>query len=295
MGRTPGARAVVCFVEDNEHLIQQTLALRHSWLYAQCADTDLVAMGPRSALLRIPDDVVKIEQRVVADDPEWFGYRYANSIACMNGAGADQLDSYTHVLRTDVDTFITPAWNNFRPADFVCGVGVYSNDDNVRRNICEIAAQFGLRHRGLTNTGSTWYGPTALIRRVSALTEMILRYILDCRFRVDEGVWPGWYRGVSLLYAAEVAINHLAPHAIKTDQLDHYTTAALSVQNYAHLHCWHTDQKFSKHRFMARGYAEEEFFNLNLDVIPDYAMEMSFRSLRDVAAGKRAAAANTSR
>ena len=81
MGDRASRRAIVCFVEDNRHLIQQALALRHSWLYARSPDTDLAVMGPADVLARLPDDLVKIEQQPAADDPVWRGYRFANSIA----------------------------------------------------------------------------------------------------------------------------------------------------------------------------------------------------------------------
>jgi hypothetical protein len=241
-------------------------------------------MGPPDALACIPDDVVRIEQRAVANDPEWCSYHYANSVACLNGLGAHRLDGYSHILLSDVDTFITPAWNSFYPEGFVCGPGGYSNDENIRRHLRDIAVEFGLEHRGLTNTGSTWYGPTALVRRIGALTEMLLRYILSRHFRTDEGAWPGWYRGVSLLYAAEIAINHCAPDAARTEQLDYDSSSRHSIKGCAHIHCWHTDKKFSKHWFMSRRYTPEDAQNLDLEVIADYAMEMSFRSLVDVAA-----------
>eukprot|EP01037_Dinobryon_pediforme_P036424 gene36424-43365_t len=120
---TAARRAIVCFVDDNPHLIQQARALRESWAYVDPPDTDLVMFAPRQVLERLPDDVVRVEQRSVAEDPEWFGYRYGNGMAYLNGANAYRIDQYTHVLHTDVDTFITPAWNAFRPAGFVCGQG----------------------------------------------------------------------------------------------------------------------------------------------------------------------------
>jgi hypothetical protein len=286
MSETRPRRAIVCFVEEDSDLIQQALALRQSWLHVQSADTDLVVMGPASVLDYFPDDVVKIEQRAVADDPEWRGYRYANSIACMNGAGAHLLDRYSVVLRADVDTFITPAWHSFRPTGFICGQGAYSHTETVRQNLRQIAASFRFQHRGLINTGSTWYGPTPLIRRVAEVTEMILRHILDRYFRDSAGAWPGWYRGVALLYASEIAINHCVPGAVKSDLLDHGTTQRRSVHDVPHLHCWHTDAKFSKHWFMRGLYTARDRENLNLEVIPDYAMEMSFRSLEDLEAVK---------
>ena len=282
MSRQPERRAIVCFVEDNAHLVQQTLALRHSWLHVQSPDTDLVVMGPRDVLARLPDDVVKIEQRVVADDPEWFGYRYINALASLNGAAGQQLERYAYILRADVDTFITPAWNTFYPTGFVCGQGGYSNDDDIRQKLRAIAADFGLVHRGLTNVGSSWYGPTALVRRVSALAEMLVRYILSRYFASDEGAWPGWYRGVTLLYASEIAVNHCVPEARKTELLDFFSTSRASTHDYPHIHCWHTDEKFSKHWFMSRRYTSEDAQNLDLDVIADYCMAMSFRSLDDL-------------
>jgi hypothetical protein len=98
-----GRRAIVCFVEDNRHLIQQLLALRLSWLYVQSPDTDLVVMGPDDVLTHLPDDLVKIPQRPATDDPVWQDYRYINSITSINAAGAERLDRYSHILRTDVD------------------------------------------------------------------------------------------------------------------------------------------------------------------------------------------------
>ena len=277
-------RAIVCFVDDKPHLVQQALALRHSWLHVRSPDTDLVMMGPGQALARLPDDVVKIRQRAVDEDAAWHGYPYVNSIACLNGDGAEQLDRYTHLLRTDVDTFITPAWNDFRPDCFTCGDGGYSNDDDVRRRIREIASRYGLVHRGLTNVGSTWYGPTEVVRRAGAFAEMLTKHILAHYFATDEGRWPGWYRGVALLYAGEVAVNHCAPDAQKSTLLDAGSTSQEPVSRYVHLHCWHTDDKFSKHAFMCGRYTAADASDLDLDVVRDYCMAMSFRSLGDLAA-----------
>ena len=279
----PERRAIVCFVDDKPHLVQQALALRHSWLHVRSPNTDLVVMGPPQALARFPDDVVKVPQRAVDEEAAWHGYPYANSIVCMNGDGAELLDRYTHLLRTDVDTFITPAWNDFHPTGFTCGAGGYSNDDEIRQRIREIAARYGLMHRGLTNVGSTWYGPTEVVRRASAYAEMLMKHILTHYFATDEGTWPGWYRGVTLLYAGEIAVNHCAPDAQQSALLDSGSTSQESVSRCAHIHCWHTDEKFSKHAFMGGRYTLEDARDLDLDRVSDYCMAMSFRSLGDLA------------
>ena len=277
-----GRRAIVCFVGDRPHLVQQALALRHSWVHAQSEDTDLVMMGPPAALAHIPNDVVKIEQRSVDDDPEWHAYRYADSVLCMNGAGAERLDRYTHVLRTDVDTFITPAWNDYRPSHFEFGRGGYSNDDDVRRRIRDIAARFGLTHRGVESVNSSWYGRTDVVRRASAVNAMLMKHIVTDEFRDGPGAWPGWYWGVSLLYAGEIAVNHCVPDARCSDQLDGSPTSQGPTSQFAHIHCWHTPEKFSKHAFMAGAYALADARGLDLDVARDFCMAMSFRSLGDL-------------
>jgi hypothetical protein len=290
----PSRRAIVCFVEDDPDLIQQVLALRLSWRYAQSPDTDLVVMGPADVLARLPDDLVKIVQPPATDDPvwsDWVGdrYGYVNSIACLNGAGAEQLECYTHLLRSDVDCFITPAWNQFYPTTFTYGRGGYSNDDDVRQRLRDIAAQYGLVHQGLTAIGSTWYGPTAVVRRAAAFSEMLTKHILTHHFASQEGEWPGWYGGVALLYAGEIAVNHCAPDAQYSEQLDHGSTSLEPITRYAHLHCWATEETFSKHRFMDGGYTRDDAQDLDMTLIPDYCLALSLQSLEAFALTRRRA------
>ena len=164
------------------------------------------------------------------------------------------------------------------------GNGAYSNDDEVRQRIRDIAARYGLVHRGLTNVGSTWYGPTGAVRRAGAFAEILTKHILTHYFSDHEGEWPGWYRGVALLYAAEIAVNHCAPDAQRSELLDAGSTSQEPLSRYAHIHCWHTDEKFSKHHFMSGRYTLEDAQDLDLDVVRDYCMAMSFRSLGDLKA-----------
>lgn len=230
----------------------------------------------------LPDNLVKIPQRPATADPVWRGYGYVNSIACLNGAGAEQLDAYDFILRSDVDCFLTPSWNEFYPSAFTCGRGAYSNNDDVRSRIRALAAEYGLNHYGITNVGSTRYGATADIRRACAFSEMLTKRLLNQEFFKDEGGWPGWYRGVALLYASEIAVNHCAPDAHGSHLLDARSTDRVPIENYAHIHCWHTDANFSKHRFMNGQYTHEDTENLDLSLVPDFCMALSFQSLDDL-------------
>jgi hypothetical protein len=282
--RSPHARrAIVCFVEENRHLIQQMLALRLSWLNSASLDTDLVVMGPQPVLDRLPDDLVKIAQQPAADDPVWGGYRAINAIACLNGAGAEQLDRYSHLLRTDVDAFITPGWNAFAPTAFTFGSGAYANDEDVRQRIQDVAAAYGLTHRGISDVGATWYGPTAVVRRAAALTELLTKHLLTQHFAHDPGAWPGWYRGVAIRYAGEIAVNHCAPDARRSGLLDAPSTSDQPIDRYAHIHCWHTTEFFSKHAFMAGRYAGKDVHELNVGITRNYCFALSVLALEELA------------
>jgi hypothetical protein len=277
----PSRRAIVCFVEDNPHLVQQVRALHLSWVQSQSADTDLVVMGPEEALEHLPADVVKIAQQPAADDAVWGDYRYINGIACLNGAGSDQLGVYSHLLRTDADTFITPAWNQFSPTTFTYGQGAYGYDEDVQRRIHAIAAAYGLRHWGMSNIGTSWFGPTAVVRRAAAFTELLTKHLLTHHFARDAGAWPGWYRGVALRYAGEIAINHCAPDAQRSDQLDAMSTSDEPITRYAHIHCAHTDELFSKHAFMDGCYTHQDVHDEPVVTIRNYCLALSLRSAEE--------------
>ena len=84
------------------------------------------------------------------------------------------------------------------------------------------------------------------------------------------------------MYAGEIAVNHCAPDGQRTNLLDAASTSTEPVDRFPHVHCWHTDNKFSKHQFMAGRYTPEDAQGLDITVIRDYCMEMSFRSLSDL-------------
>ena len=111
------------------------------------------------------------------------------------------------------------------------------------------------------------------------LSRVFIRHIVTHEFAEDEGQWPGWYRGVALLYAGEIAVNHCVPDAERSTLLDGLSTSAEPTVSYAHIHCWHTPDKFSKHAFMAGKYTPADATDLDLDVARDYCMAMSFRSI----------------
>ena len=160
-------RAVAVYVDRKGFLIHQTKALWASVLQSGAADTDLVCFGPAEALDPLPDHANLIK---VAQPQHRLGasYGFINSIACFEGPLADVLDDYAWVLKSDVDTFLTPAWNGWRPEGFRFGIGRYVHDEATRQGIRDLAAAFDCVHRGVHNIGSTYYGTPADVRAASS-------------------------------------------------------------------------------------------------------------------------------
>lgn len=274
-------RALALFLEENPLLIANAHWLYASWKHVASKDTDLVFMGTEAALRKIPRDVVKIIQQPLADDPTWLDYRYVNSLACLNAPGTSVLDEYDVLLRSDVDVFLTPGWNSYYPAEFTAGTGAYSNDERVKENVRRIADKFGLKHRGVSNVGSTLYGKTPLMKEVCELATDLCKYIRTVEFRDDLGAWPSWYAGVSLLYATEIAVNHLAPSVTSpSSKLDGYSASDRLVRDHAHIHAFHTDERFSKFRCFDGAYDHLREEALDLNIVRDYCTAMALRGTR---------------
>lgn len=278
-------RAIVVFVEDNEHLLLQLGCLYTSLKYIQAHDTDLVVFGPKEALNKVPNDCIKVEKEIDSDPREFLTYRFINSISCLIGEKADFLNEYDYILRTDADTFLTPAWNSFYPNFYTVGKGGYVNDDITRNHIQRIASHFNLRHQGLYNLGSSHYGNAELVREVCKLATHLTAYILTEEFtEEDEGSWPSWYRGVTTMYACEIATNHLVDKiTIDKNKLDFGSTSSNKIDDHPHIHCWHTDKMFSKFQFTAGKYNHLDTKRLDISKVKDYCLYIALNSKEFVA------------
>lgn len=125
------------------------------------------------------------------------------------------------------------------------------------------------------------YGPPKIAQRIADLTMDAMIYLSENEFaRVErEGkigtlLWPDWHYGVLSMYGTHLAVNHLLISekitVRKADELlDQSTTNPdlhdLEKNNRLHLHCWHTDKKFSKFQFKAGKYNSIHPRTLNND------------------------------
>lgn len=273
-------RAIVIFVENKPHLITEMKVLLSSLQHISCLDTDLVVFGTKQALLRIPPECIKVEALAVGNRPQWKNYHYINSLACLSQPNSSILDRYTHLLRCDADTLLTPAWNTFYPDGYMCGKGRYVNDDSTKEKLICISQKLGLRHQGIFNTGSSHYGETRLVKDVCKLSLEIAQYILKTEFLLDEGRWPSWFKGVISLYASDLAVNHLIDSPlIDGEHLDYHSDRPDDVSLHPHIHCWHTNKPFSKFAFERGDYNHLSPSTLDFNKVNEYCLAMALKSL----------------
>lgn len=153
---------------------------------------------------------------------------------------------YTYILKTDLDVVLTPRWNTHYPDGFETGLGAYNNDNNTKQRLHEVALRLQLPSLNsyLYNIGTSWYGGSKEIINIARLTVSINKELLKHEFKNFTGEWPGFFRGVTLLYASEIAINHLVDKIIiNANDLDYNSDSNSKTVNHTHIHFVRCPQK----------------------------------------------------
>lgn len=276
-------RAIVVYLEDKLALMKQFACLYTSIKYVGANDTDLVVFGTKEALVKVPKDCIQIWAPAISYNKVWKNYHYINSINCLIDSHANFLDKYDLILRTDADTFITPAWNNYFPNFFTVGRGRYIGSDDVRDRLMKVSHSLNLKHQGIHNIGSTHYGNASLVREVCRLSVSTAKYLLHHEFKGGEGRFPEWYMGVTSMYSSEIAVNHLVDKFIVDDEkLDYPSTSPDSVSDHPHIHCWHTNEMFSKFRFVDGAYNSLSIDCLDHTIVKDYCLYIALKARQEM-------------
>ena len=223
------------------------------------------------------------------EDP-LLAYSYFPSIYAL--AQFSDFSLYTYTIRVDLDTFLTPgfaSWLPDRDKIFV-GSGGYGST-NANNHLKWISKELNLNFSDLQGLGSTWYGSSSLMVKTAELTVAVMRWIYINEFTKYEKCcsgtdgWPHWHAPVVLLYAGHVALNHLGKVKMSHEgefMMDYGSdnSAALSL-NVKHIHCWHSDKRFSKFGFESGLYKDldlSEFVNMTSS--RDYATLIAVTSTR---------------
>eukprot|EP01084_Bolivina_argentea_P268117 455310_1 len=212
-------------------------------------------------------------------------YAFLNSIDCIVSFEEQYSNlyySYNYVLRSDDDVFVTPFFMYHFPAnstEFITGEGAYTYEPVTKLAILNISHILGLKHcihaDKCFNIGSTWYGSPELILKVAKRTIEVNKYLvylfdndltnIGLTAEYMENPLEGFYKGVSLLYSTDIAINHeiisdnrITFRTYKYDKdyilLDFESSKKTYINGdwygnrVVHIHVWHGDEEdwFSK-------------------------------------------------
>ena len=271
---------ILMYIDDHPTMLEDFSWIYKSWIYSgNWRSSDLVAVCNPKAMDKLPGDdpgIVKIPfEPVAVDGSIWQGYPFINSIACLSGPHTDHLqERYKWLLRTDADVFLTQHLCGLRPNMPVHGNGQYLYTtqeawdkmlDFCQRHGFEHHRVFGCGHSLLALSGHVLF----FVREQTRVAELVLR-----DFGSNPGQWPGWFRGVTTMYAAEIVANHhyaaFLEHG-KTQILDvpSYSVGAIDQMTF-HIHGIHTDDYFSKHHYRAGKYAHMDLQALDRTKINQY-------------------------
>ncbi|XP_065644424.1 uncharacterized protein LOC136075382 [Hydra vulgaris] len=195
-----------------------------------------------------------------------IGYDAINSFIMFNRTDIYKiLEPYKYTMRTDYDVFLTPTLYTWKAKKkLVVGIGGYSVFF-TRKRLKQISLKLNLTHKGVHDVGSTWFGESKLFINLSkkVLENTVLIYLNEFNPKLpglikiklqenEDGIWPEWWRPVSLLYGAEVSLNHWIEDFsdLYKDNLDVSSCSNSSLWETPHIHCWHNDCEFQKFRFI---------------------------------------------
>jgi len=205
-------------------------------------------------------------------------------------------------MRSDLDTFPAPAlvgnWpdmiiaNRFMGYDFKNSSG----ESKITEAIEDAMLYLGQKHKGWHDIGSTWFGPSHRILKLSKLTFALSRYLrfymfgpgtvcrcATCTKLPAECQWgAGPYAGTLLLYAQEIAMNLVWSQeeydAMKEGHVDMGTTGPESVCPKLQLHIFHSEENFSKFKFSRKEYKNFDMKDLDPSKTSDYAVYLALKS-----------------
>ena len=187
---------------------------------------------PRDNLILIPCELPDIQ---FLND-----YPYAKSLAFLD----EKILSYDYIIKTDTDVFFTDKLNSFIFDESIyCGPGYYMHNTEMKKKLEKYANKFGYpSYKHKESMHSTLFGPAIdileIIQKSYDLNEKLF-------YSMPEGEWGKTiYRFVSSMYATEIVLSGYEVKIISG--IDMGSDQQSPVADAFHIHCFHSDTKYSK-------------------------------------------------
>lgn len=281
---------IMAYIDNNPKMLEEFSWLYKSWIYSGCWKTadliivhhpDIADFFPREpGVILIPHSPFNQPGTVFEN------YKFINSIACLSSEHVDSVAlRYRYLLRTDADVFITPHLVNFRPSFPVHGRGLYYENDDFRENMLKFCARNGVNHRNHFGCGSS------LLAASEIMMPFLRRQVWWCQklledFGENRGTWPGWFRSVSSMYAAEITANESWTTFLRLGRervLDVQSDLKAPVDALVfHIHALAGNGYFSKSEYRAGAYADIPLDSIDRSTIPGYCHWLAAASVEQV-------------
>lgn len=279
---------ILVYVDNTASMIEEFLWLYKSVIYSGLypGSRFIVACHP-DAIASLPaDERIDVIPSVPHSQTsaDWSGYPYINSVANLADPRVlDACRSFDFILKTDCDTFVTPALKHFRPSGLCFGFGAYAYEESVRRKLSECSARWGFPHSGVHNVGASVLGPAQMVEPFLVAQMDACKRLLKEEFADFAGVWPGWCKQVITMYAGELALRTTFPQRCSIGLLDHFTSAERTLaSDVLHIHAWHTDSYWSKHRFRDGAYAAMSPETIDRNTLGGYCHWLAISGIDEV-------------
>jgi hypothetical protein len=258
-------KAIVIYIDNNNQMIEEFSWLWKTWnLWELYTEFDIVAYCNPDVIRKLPSHDNFIKKSMISlkeTDPFWKDYGFVNSFAMFNDdVEANWIkSSYDYILKTDADVFLTQHIKGLNPNKTMIGYGGYMphNPDKfneVKFNLDRISKKLKINDRGINSVGASIFGKSDIVVSIVKDHFKVTKFILETEWGNGIGEWPGWYKGVSSMYAIHLVVNlHLAPQLITLYSLDSLCWDNEIDSNTYHIHAWH-GADFSKHKWFKHEY-----------------------------------------
>ncbi|AJJ65153.1 hypothetical protein yaldo0001_15200 [Yersinia aldovae ATCC 35236] len=286
---------IMTYIDNSQTMLEEFSWLHKSWIHSGCWETsDLIVVHHPALVDTLPKEpgIILIPFAPVSQhDPQFHNYHFINSIACLSGPHIDTvLKRYQWLLRTDADVFLTHHLANFTPLYPVHGRGNYYFSVEFREKMLDFCHRHGVEHWQRFGCGHS------VMLSSELMITFLQRQIYWCRKLVEDfgtdkanwGRWPGWYRGVLTMYAAEITANERWHTYLRDGReriLDMPSSTAGNIDTLTlHIHATQETTQFSKFRYRAGDYADIDPDTLDCRRVDQYCMWICLTSIEAIKA-----------
>jgi hypothetical protein len=282
--------AITVYIDDVDVIIDEFYWLYKSFIYSGNYEySDIVAFCNPSVVNKMDSSILSDDNVIVVPsvpisqkDSTWTEYKFVNSVYYLTTDEAQILQNYEYTLSTDCDVFLTRNLKNFRPYHHTFGLGHYLSDSNSRNKIENIIKKLNLKYDFIHNVGASYIHKSRNVIDFRKLQYDVCKHLINNEF--DEyGNWGGWYKGTLTMYAGEIVANQLGVANIRNNVLDSYSMSDKEISNYHyHIHAWHTEQYFSKHRYRKGEYNHIDVDKLDIEIVNNYCLFLATKSIDEI-------------